>query len=288
MGYMHIDNLYKNQLILLFKECYALEKIHGTSAHVSWNDGKVGFFSGGEKHENFIKLFNQEELKARFLGKGHDKIMVYGEAYGGKCQGMSATYGTSLKFVAFDVLVGDQWMDVPVADAICTELGIEFVHYKRVSTDLPVLDIARDEPSHQAARNGVVETRNSEGVVLRPIHEFSDRYGNRIIAKHKRAEFAERKNQPAVDAAKQEVLDNAEKVADEWVTEMRMAHVLDKLNLELDLKNIPAVIAAMQEDVTREAMGEIIDNKETRRAIGAAASKMYKLKCRGFMPKNGG
>ena len=30
MGYMHIDNLYKDQRILQFKECYALEKIHGT------------------------------------------------------------------------------------------------------------------------------------------------------------------------------------------------------------------------------------------------------------------
>lgn len=38
MGYMHIDNLYKNQDMLIFRECYALEKIHGTSAHVSWKD----------------------------------------------------------------------------------------------------------------------------------------------------------------------------------------------------------------------------------------------------------
>jgi hypothetical protein len=30
MGYLHIDNLYKSQDILLFKRCYALEKIHGT------------------------------------------------------------------------------------------------------------------------------------------------------------------------------------------------------------------------------------------------------------------
>ena len=29
MGYIHIGNLYKDQEILLFKECYALEKIHG-------------------------------------------------------------------------------------------------------------------------------------------------------------------------------------------------------------------------------------------------------------------
>ena len=29
MSYMDMDNLYKNQDILMFKECYALEKLHG-------------------------------------------------------------------------------------------------------------------------------------------------------------------------------------------------------------------------------------------------------------------
>ena len=58
MSYLHIDNLYKAQEILLFKECYAMEKIHGTSAHISFNSGNVKFFSGGCKHGEFIKLLN--------------------------------------------------------------------------------------------------------------------------------------------------------------------------------------------------------------------------------------
>jgi len=32
MGYLNIDNLYKAQEVLMFRECYAMEKIHGTSA----------------------------------------------------------------------------------------------------------------------------------------------------------------------------------------------------------------------------------------------------------------
>src|SRR5690348_10996218 len=35
MGYLHIGNLYKTQDLLLFRECYALEKVHGTSAHIT-------------------------------------------------------------------------------------------------------------------------------------------------------------------------------------------------------------------------------------------------------------
>ena len=51
MGYRHIDNLYKDDRIFSFDECYALEKIHGTSAHVHYKadqtDGSLIFFSGG-------------------------------------------------------------------------------------------------------------------------------------------------------------------------------------------------------------------------------------------------
>ena len=36
------------------------------------------------------------------------------------------------------------------------------------------------------------------------------------------------------------------------------------------------VIAAMVEDVTREAAGEIVDSKEARKAIGARAAKLFK------------
>ena len=279
MGYQHIDNLYKNQNILMFRECYAMEKIHGTSAHVSWNDGKVGFFSGGEKHENFVKLFDAEKLTELFTGLGHQKLVVYGEAYGGKLQGMSATYGKDLRFVAFDVLHNERWFDVPTAEAICVALGVEFVHYVRCSTDLLELDIQRDKPSTQAQRNGIVDPRISEGVVLRPVYESTDHRGNRIISKHKRAEFRERKSIPNVDPAQREIAEKADEIAEEWVTEMRMSHVLDKLGLENDFKNIPAVIAAMQEDVTREALGEIVDNKAVRKAIGSAAVKMYKRRC---------
>jgi hypothetical protein len=32
MAYLHIENLYKARDIMLFRECYAMEKIHGTSA----------------------------------------------------------------------------------------------------------------------------------------------------------------------------------------------------------------------------------------------------------------
>ena len=279
MGYMHIDNLYKNQTIRMFRNCFALEKIHGTSAHVKREGAKLTFFSGGESYENFKALFNEDALHKSLSEKFGDEscITFFGEAYGGKQQGMRATYGDKLKFVVFDVKIGERWMEVPVAEAIANEHGFEFVDYALVSTDLEALDAERDKPSTQAIRNGIVEPKHREGVVLRPVKEFT-LYGNRIISKHKRAEFVERKTQPTVDAAKQQALDDAQEVADEWVVEMRMTHVLDKLGNPTDMSATGNVIAAMIEDVLREGEGEIADTKDVRKAIGAAAAKMFKAR----------
>lgn len=284
MGYMHIDNLYKNQAILMFRECYALEKIHGTSAHVAWRDRKVAFFSGGEKRENFLALFDDDALTATFAARfGERNVTFYGEAYGGKQQGMSATYGKALKFIVFDVMIGEQFVDVPVAHEIAKACGFEFVHYDHVACEVGILDFLRDTPSFAATANGCAGIDRfgctppiREGVVLRPIHECQFNDGKRIIAKHKRAEFSERKTQPAVDAARQQALDDAQAVADEWVVAMRMTHVLDKLGNPNDMSATGKVIDAMIEDVMREAVGEVADTADVRKAIGKAAARMFK------------
>jgi hypothetical protein len=128
LGYMHIDNLYKNQTVLLFKEGYALEKIHGTSAHITYRaaaNPEVTFFSGGAKHADFVSLFDAEGLKQRFEELGLDDVTIYGEAFGGKMQGMSKSYGIKLRFIAFDVMVGrgeqGVWLNVPNACDVVTK-----------------------------------------------------------------------------------------------------------------------------------------------------------------------
>src|ERR1035437_230486 len=107
MSYMHIDLIYKAQDILLFRECYAMEKIHGSSSSVSYNrnnNPKIRFFSGGESQDRFEKLFDAAKLETVFDSMGVEEVTIFGEVYGGSCQGMSYLYGKELKFVAFDVL----------------------------------------------------------------------------------------------------------------------------------------------------------------------------------------
>lgn len=277
MGYLHIDNLYKSQEILAFKECYALEKIHGTSAHIRFDGENIHFFSGGEKHEYFVSMFDTEYLLSKFKEKIETSCFIYGEAYGGKCQGMSKTYGSQLKFVAFDVMIDGNWLSVPQAHEFVSSFDLEFVEYRRVETSLEKLDAERDRPSTQAVRNGITEPKIMEGVVLRPIFEVTLNNGKRIIAKHKRPEFNERASIPEIDPTKRQIMEDAENIAFEWVTPMRLNHVLDKLSGEKDMSLTGEVIKAMVEDVMREAEGEIMDDKSIRKAIGARAAKLYKV-----------
>jgi hypothetical protein len=276
MGYMHIQNLYRSQEILIFKECFALEKIHGTSAHVRWTDGKVWLHSGGEKHDRFAALFDEEALTAGFIDMGREAVTIYGEAYGGSQQKQAWRYGNQLRFVAFDVKIGDMWLAVPNAEGVVKSLGLEFVHYVRCSTDLPVLDAERDATSEQARRNGIEGFQPREGVVLRPIYEMTRNDGQRIIAKHKRAEERETKTpREVVDPAKQAVLDNAQAIADEWVTPTRLEHVLDKLG-DVGIERTKDVISAMVDDVVREGAGEFVDSREARAAIGRVTAQLFK------------
>ncbi len=308
---MHIINLYHKdgQDILLFKECYALEKVHGTSAHITWKapltiDDKptLVFFSGGTKHETFVSIFDQEALMKGFTAIGIlDKdITIFGESYGGKEQGMGQTYGTVGKFVAFDVQIGDKFLDVPKAEKVVKDLGLEFVYYTKVSTDLVSLDAERDAPSYQAIRNKVsgwfdqdtlIDTTGPivsafnghvtnpkirEGVVLRPLIELTKNNGERIMCKHKRDEFRETKSpRPVVDPEKQKLISEAQDVADEYVTKHRLEHILQKLP-DHNIEKMREIIFAMVEDINREGSGEFIPSELVNKNIGKNTAILYK------------
>lgn len=286
MGYMKIPNLYKEQTILELPEVYALEKIHGTSAHIKFKDGELSFYSGGEKPERFKVLFNQEFLKTAFASFAQGEIIVYGEAYGGSQQGMRETYGDELKFVVFDVQFNHNWLTVPHAHAAATMLKLEFVDYVKIKTTMDEINAQRDRESTQAIRNGVGEGKKREGVVLRPLEELDDSRGNRIIVKHKNAEFCETKTVREVDFNRAKVLTAAKDIAEEWVTPMRLQHVLGQAQalmssmrgIEMapfDIKDTKTVIHMMIEDVRAEAKGEILESTEAMSAIGRHTAHLY-------------
>ena len=74
------------------------------------------------------------------------------------------------------------------------------------------------------------------------------------------------------------VLKEAEAIANEWVTEMRLTHVLDKLPKDINIEGTATVIKAMREDVLREAKGEIVESKEALSAIGKNTAMLFKAR----------
>jgi len=280
MGYLHVDNLYKNQTILLFKECYAMEKIHGTSAHIGWKfeTKKVNFFTG-ENHKLFLSLFDEDQLRATFEATFPDQdAVIFGEHYAGKCQGMSHTYGKESKFIGFDVKVGNVWLNVPNAEDVCQEFGIEFVSYVKITTDLESLDKEMNCPSIQAARNGIPVPKQREGIVLRPLTEMRTNNGERVICKYKPEEFGETKTKREVNPEQLKILSDAKEIAEEWVTSMRLEHVLQKFPEGTSMESMGDIIKAMIEDVYREGKDEIVESKAVAKAIGGVTVKLFKAK----------
>jgi hypothetical protein len=257
-----------------------MEKIHGTSAHISWKiqHEPLHFFAGGESHEKFCGLFNIEELKNRLGEMFPDAdVTIYGEAYGGKQQGQSWRYGKDLKFICFDVQVGDVWLNVPNAEDVCTKLGLEFVSYRKITTDIETLTAERDSDSVQAVRNGMGK-HPREGVVLRPLVEMKLNNGERVICKYKPDENNETKTKREVSEEQLKVLADAKAIAEEWVTNLRLEHVLQKLPVDIGMEGVPLIIKAMIEDVYREGKDEIVESKEATKAIGNKTVQLFKQK----------
>lgn len=103
---------------------------------------------------------------------------------------MTDVYGSTLKFVVFDILLRESYKDsgrylnVPEAELVAKQLNLEFVDYIKGPNIIEWIEIQTQKESVQAIRNGKIR----EGIVIRPIKEtIID--GKRVIMKHKRKEF---------------------------------------------------------------------------------------------------
>lgn len=299
MGYMKIPNLYKVELEMLEHDSlYILEKIHGTSAHVTIDvSGAVHYHSGGCKHDRFVEVAKCEGLESMYIPSGYRKMTLFGEAYGGNIQRMRHVYGNDIRFIVFDCLwhnasvsatdltrPGDyQWARVPDAHFVANLAGYEFVPYCSVNMEgldyaekLAILDKLRDSYSDLGVRRGF-PNQWGEGIIIKPsMPSTVFENGARAIAKHKNAEFLERERQPARQADTR-IEHDAKRVADDWVTPMRLAHVLDKFPMPFSVESTPQVCSAMLDDVKLESAGEIVWSQKVERAIKVRAAELYRL-----------
>lgn len=286
MGFLHIDNLYKNgDEILMFKQVYALEKVHGTSAHIMFKDGEIIYYSGGAKYSTFEELFDDEALYTGFMKLGHNNIVIYGEACGGRIQKMRHLYGDDMRFIAFDVKIGDTWLNVPNAEEIVTGLGLEFVPYDKIDADLDKLNELRDSDS-DIAKRWSTEGGIREGIVIRPLIEITNNRGNRVISKHKGAAFSEQSTaHKEVNPDKLALTQIADGIAEKWVNDMRLTHVMDAIDADYmeahkeekswAIEDTKVVIQLMIADLRREGEGEFTMDNAVMKFVGARTARLY-------------
>lgn len=278
-----IFNLYdpRGQAVLREPRCYWLEKVDGCPASVRWQDARMHFSPGASEYGEFYNVFNAERLRSAFQSIGAPTVIVYGEAYGGRLQGLARRYGDVLRFAPFEVRVGGTILAVPEAAALVDlVLGLEHVPWGETPTDLTSLHALRDAPSVVAARCGMgVQPR--EGIVLRPLVEAPPGdEGPRVIAKHKARDNCETRTARDVNVAASVVYEEANDYALEWVTDERLRHVTTRMRAhigrELTRNDTVHVVDSMVRDVRSEApIGEVPHGAEIDKAIKRRAATLY-------------
>ena len=150
---------------------------------------------------------------------------------------------------------------------------------QKVSTDLEELKLHRDAYSEQAIRLGTGKERPREGIVLRPLVECFVHDGEglkRVIAKYKGPDFSETATYHEVDLESTVwLISDAQEIADEWVTNMRLSHILDKFD-QAKISDTGAIIKAMAEDIRIEGKGEVVLSEMAEKEIGRKTVQLFK------------
>jgi hypothetical protein len=166
------------------------EKIDGTNLRIFWDHEKqIITFGGRQTIDNQIpkeiltrmqELFPIELLQTVFPD---NSVLLFGEGYGGKIQGMGKYYGYEIKFDLFDVLIGRWWLERRAVFDIASKLKIHAVPVLFEGTLLEAI-----EEINNKIKSYFGEFQ-AEGLVLRPKTELFARNGRRIITKIKHKDF---------------------------------------------------------------------------------------------------
>jgi hypothetical protein len=164
------------------------EKVDGTNIRIMW-DGESVTFGGktdnaqlpGQLVINMQKQFLPEKFEMAGLPVG---TCLYGEGYGGKIQKAGATYGPEQRFVLFDVMVGDFWLEREDIEDVGNKVGADVVPQVGMGTLYDMVTLVSGGIGSQWG------DFKAEGLVARPTTELVNRYGERVITKLKTKDFA--------------------------------------------------------------------------------------------------
>jgi len=170
------------------------EKIEGMNMRAIWNEQNVSEFGlepsfrfagrtdraqvPGDLLDTMMGLFSAEMVDA---GVVDDEVIFYGEGFGGSIQRGKHEYGTEKRFVLFDISVNGRFLPFYDVINIGEACGLDVVDSKSGSLQDAIEFVRAGFPSKYGGQ--------AEGLVLRPLVELYDQYGNRVIAKVKTRDF---------------------------------------------------------------------------------------------------
>lgn len=163
------------------EEVVVTEKIHGANARFTCVDdvmfcGSRKFWKTEDPNNLWWKAFQKNAALEAWLIH-HQDLTVYGEVFG---QVQNLKYGSTngeIFFAVFDILRGDQWLDFDEAHEIASPLTWVPLVYRGPFDKDKILEFAERDSLWPSAKHC------REGVVVKPIHERTDRKIGRVQLK---------------------------------------------------------------------------------------------------------
>ncbi|MDE5582456.1 MAG: RNA ligase family protein [Ruminococcus sp.] len=189
-----IDGSYRDETIKFLAETVKwqfTEKIDGTNIRIHWDGYRISF--AGRTEKSVIPPHLMEKLKEIFLKSeveelfeqtfGEKEVILFGEGYGAKIQGVGNQYRNDVGFILFDVIINGNWQSRENVGKIAECFGLEVVPVVLTDTINQAVEFVKSNPK------STIGTAYMEGVVGRPEVELQDRTGKRIIVKIKSRDF---------------------------------------------------------------------------------------------------
>ena len=169
-----------------------LVEVHGKTENANMRPDEVKLLMEIGDVEKLVEAFTNEGDKPTV------ECIIFGETYGKGMQKPGGRYCKDrLKFICFDIKIGNTWLKRDAVEEICGKLGIDVVPYLgEMTLDEAIEKVKKGFPS-QVSEDPTLE---AEGVVLRAPLGLLDRMGRRIITKVKTVDFRNLANKVGYEA----------------------------------------------------------------------------------------
>lgn len=189
----YTNEFYNQNVELLKNHLWVFtEKIDGVNFRICWDGHKLTYAGRTDKvvfsNKQIEFIENQlvtEEKEIMFEQLFQDKeVIVFGELYGNKIlNGGLYTDGKGLAFKVFDILICDIYLTYESTKQLCEQLNYDIVPVVLEGTIADGINYVKNNTTSTFSKATL------EGLVGKPVGDFRDRLGKRIVVKIKKRDL---------------------------------------------------------------------------------------------------